>query len=441
MSLDYLALIVLAIIMVVFGILQKRKVSFATRSLLSIVVGLVFGLCCKLSSSVVADNSVVMQTLSFIGDLYISLLKMLVIPLVFTAIVHAVVNLRHHQGEYLTKIAIKVVGLLLITTGISAFIGFSLGAYFHLGQGAPIPDQSWSPKHVNPGILDTLLQMVPSNPIGVMVNENIMAVVIFAILIGIASLRAHRENEKVAAPFINFIHSAFDMAKKLASMIIGLTPYGVIALIALTVSKQGAESLISMIEFIGAIYLAMALIIIMHGLLLLAVGKSPIVYFKNVYRALLVAFTTRSSFGTLPFTMDALKRQGVNDSIANFAPGVGATIGMNACGGAFPAMLVIFTMYASGYPITWEYFLIIPFVAMLASMGVSGIPGTAYVAAGVALSTLGLPYTFVPLAMAVDAIVDMGRTMTNINAVMTVAVVTDATTKAEAIDFETKQAV
>ncbi|TNF69289.1 MAG: dicarboxylate/amino acid:cation symporter [Gammaproteobacteria bacterium] len=433
---NYLALIVLGIILIIFGILQKMKVSFASRSLLSLVVGLIFGFCCKFSSSLSTDQSLIMQVLAFIGDLYLSLIKMLVIPLVFTAIIHAVVNMRHQQGEYLTKISVKVVAILLITTGISAFIAFALGVALNIGHGFGIPSEIWQPNHVNPGILGTLLEMLPTNPVAIMVNGNVMALVIFALLIGIASLRAYRENKTLAEPFINFIHSTFDVIKKLANMVIGLTPYGVIALIAHTVMMQGISSLLTMLSFIGAVYLALVLVLTMHILLLLAVGKNPISYFKNVYRALLVAFTTRSSFGTLPFTMDALKRVGVNDSIANFAPGVGATIGMNACAGVFPAMLVVLTMVASGYPISWEYYIIVPLVSMLASMGVSGIPGTAYIAAGVMLTTLGLPYTYVAWAIAVDAILDMGRTMTNINGVMVAAVVTDATTKVDENAFE-----
>lgn len=428
---NYLALVVLIVVLLVFGILQKMKVNFATRSLLSLIVGFVFGLCCKFSSSLTAEHSLIVQILEFIGTLYLSLIKMLVIPLVLTAIIHAVVNLRHHQGEYLTKVALKVVIILLVTTGISAFISFSIGVSLNIGHGFGVPDATWQPSHANPGILGTLLQMLPTNPVGIMVDGNVMALVIFALLVGIAALRSHRADSKLAEPFICFIHSVFDVIKKLANMVIGLTPYGVIALIANTVILQGMSSLTAMITFIGVVYLVLAIVLVMHTLMLLAVGRNPIIYFSNVYRALLVAFTTRSSFGTLPFTMDALKREGVNDGIANFAPGVGATIGMNACAGVFPAMLVVLTMTASGYPISWEYYLIVPLVCMLASMGVSGIPGTAYIAAGVVLTTLGLPYTYVAWAIAVDAIVDMGRTLVNINGVMTAAVVTDATTKAD----------
>ncbi|MCF6766829.1 dicarboxylate/amino acid:cation symporter [Thiotrichales bacterium 19S11-10] len=434
---NYLALFVLIVILIIFVILQKAKLSFAKRSLLSLVIGVVFGLCCKLSSSLTSETSMIAQSLDFIGTLYLDLIKMLVIPLVFTAIVHAVVNLRHHQGEYLTKVVFKVVSILLITTGISAFIGFSLGVTLNIGSGFEIPSSSWQPKHVDSSIFDTLLGMLPANPIGTMVDGNVMAVVIFALLIGVASLKSYREHQALAEPFIGFMHSSFDVIKKLASIVIGLTPYGVIALIAHTIMLQGLSSLITMLAFIGAIFLALAIVLVMHLLMLLSVGKNPIEYIKHVFRALLVAFTTRSSFATLPFTMDALKRQGINDGIANFAPGIGATIGMNACAGVFPAVIVVLTMNAAGFPITWEYYIIVPLVSMLASMGVSGIPGTAYIAAGVMLTTLGLPYTYVAWAIAVDPLIDMLRTLVNVNGVMVTAVVTDATTKLEnTVDIE-----
>jgi uncharacterized protein len=134
----------------------------------------------------------------------------------------------------------------------------------------------------------------------------------------------------------------------------------------------------------------------------------------------------------MPVTMDALgNRMKLSESVSNFVPGVGATIGMNACAGVYPAMLVVMTMTILGMPITWETVLFIAFINMIASLGVSGIPGTAFVAAGVTLSTMGLPYSIVALVQGVDPIIDMGRTAVNVNAVMTTAVIVDKTTSVD----------
>jgi uncharacterized protein len=212
----------------------------------------------------------------------------------------------------------------------------------------------------------------------------------------------------------------------MANMIISLTPYGVMALMAHMSLTQGWGALQQMIAFVLAMYLAMLVVICMHSLLLLLVGVNPVSYFKNVYPALLVASTTRSSLGTMPVTMDVLRsKMKLSESISNFVPSLGATIGMNACAGIYPAMLVVMTVTILGMPITWELIMFIAFINMIGSLGVSGIPGTAFVAAGVVLSTLGLPYSIVALVQGIDPVIDMGRTATNVNAVMTTAVIVD----------------
>ena len=212
-------------------------------------------------------------------------------------------------------------------------------------------------------------------------------------------------------------------------MIIALTPYGVFALILSMTLSFGASTLWGMINFITAMYIAMMFVVVMHTVLLVIFGYNPVTYYKNVWRALLVAFTTRSSFGTLPVTMDALeKRMKLSPSVSNFVPSIGATIGMNACAGVYPAMLVIMTLAMLGQPITFQMILLIAGINMIASLGVSGIPGTAFVAAGVTFSTLGLPFGIIALVQSVDPIIDMGRTATNINGVMTTASIVDKTT-------------
>ncbi len=426
----------IVIFVLLLGVLlfaQVKKVSFNVRALSSLVIGLGFGLILRTTvTDGAAHLSDLVAILDFSGSIYVKLLMMLIIPLVFTAIVHSIVNLRGKKGSYLTKVAFKTVAILLLTTGVSAIIGSYVAQFFDIGHGLSIPGVVLDPSHSSAGILTTLLAMIPSNPVEAMANNNVIAVVIFAVLIGVATLQLHKQEEKIAEPFIGFIHSAFFVSKKLANMVISLTPYGVMALMTHMSLTQGWTTLHQMITFVGAMYIAMVIVLCMHIVLLLLVGVNPITYFKNVYRALLVAFTTRSSFGTMPVTMDALgNRMKLSESVSNFVPGVGATIGMNACAGVYPAMLVVMTMTILGMPITWETVLFIAFINMIASLGVSGIPGTAFVAAGVTLSTMGLPYSIVALVQGVDPIIDMGRTAVNVNAVMTTAVIVDKTTSVD----------
>ncbi|MFT6836118.1 MAG: L-cystine uptake protein TcyP (sodium:dicarboxylate symporter family) [Francisellaceae bacterium] len=420
-------------ILILFGFVyaQVKGVAFNKRALSSLILGVIFGIAIKnLSWGNTLPESGFMQVVDFSGSVYIDLLKMLIIPLVFTAIINAIVNLRNHNSSSVTMIAMKIIILLLVTTGISAIIGSLVARGFNLGAGLQLPGTDMLAEHTNQGISSTLLAMIPTNPVEAMSSNNVIALVIFAAFIGVAALKLHNENQKLSEPFIGFIHSTFSVVKKLANMIISLTPYGVFALMTQMTVSQGLDTIYQMVYFVGAMYLAMMIVIGMHICLLLVTGVNPIIYFKNVYKALLVAFTTRSSFGTMPVTMDVLSNNmKLNSSVSNFAPGVGATLGMNACAGIYPAMLVVMTMTILHMPITWETIVVIALINMLASLGVSGIPGTAFVAAGVTLSTLGLPYGIVALVQGIDPLIDMGRTATNVNAVMTVATVTDRTTK------------
>ncbi|MFZ9035576.1 MAG: cation:dicarboxylate symporter family transporter [Francisellaceae bacterium] len=421
--------IIFMLILLIFIYAQAKGVSFNIRAVSALILGVIFGFGVKLIPGM-ASNSTLESLLRLTGSGYVSLLKMLIIPLVFTAIVHAIVNLRHHEGSYLAKMAIKIIATLLILTGVSAIIGGFIGKWMHLGFNFHMTGMDMAAVTKNAGITSTLLAMLPSNSIAAMVDNNVIAVVIFAALLGIAALKLHKQDKETANPFISFIHSTFFVAKKLASMIIALTPYGVFGLMASMTISHGAETILQMLNFIAAMYLAMLAVIIMHTLLVTLSGINPITYYKQVWRALLVAATTRSSFGTLPVTMDALgNRLKLSEGVSNFTPSVGATIGMNACAGIYPAMLVVTTLAIMGQPVTWQIILLVGAINMIASLGVSGIPGTAFIAAGVTFSTLGLPFNFVALAQGVDPIIDMGRTATNVNGVMTAAVITDKTTK------------
>ena len=422
-----MALTLFVIILILLALTQAYKISFNIRAVGSLILGVTFGIVLRqLGHATPNDN--LHSLLSLVGDTYISLLKMLIIPLVLTAIIHAIVNLRHHQGSYLIKMVSKAIIVILLLTGVSAVIGGYIGSLMHIGDGMSFLGALQTPEPHN--LVATITGMLPSNPVTAMADNNVIAVVIFAALIGFATLKLHQQEKEIAAPFISFIHSAFFVAKKLANMIISLTPYGVFALMTSMTLDHGINTLMQMINFIAAMYIAMFVVIMMHTVLITLCGVNPIHYYKSVWRALLVAFTTRSSFGTLPVTMDALgNRLKLSESVSNFTPSIGATIGMNACAGIYPAMLVVMTLTIMGQPVTWQIILLVGAINMIASLGVSGIPGTAFIAAGVTFSTLGLPFNIVGLVQGIDPILDMGRTATNINGVMTTAVITDKTTR------------
>ncbi len=408
--------------------LHRKGYSFNLRTIASLILGIAFGLGLQVITGSHHNQVIKAATpvMVLFGSGYIALLKMLVIPLVLTSITYSIINLGNLSGKLLKQLSIISVGLLLLLTALASGIGLGIGGLFHIGQGMSLPAGQFHPPHHYQGLVATLLGMLPSNPVAAMSQENTIAIVILAVLIGVAILLVDKKEYAVMDPFKTFIAATFQVSKSLARFVIALTPYGVLGLMANQAATQGAEALLNLLSFIGAMYLAMLLVLILHTITLIAAGNNPISYYKRAYQALLVAFTTRSSFGTLPVSEETLKNKfGLPQISASFVPGMGATIGMNACAGIFPAMLVAMALHITDQPITPTILVLVMLANMLASLGVSGIPGTAFVAAGVTLTTLGLPYSVVGLVQGIDPIIDMGRTATNVNGVLTTAIVTN----------------
>ncbi len=408
-----------------------RKWSFNHRVFLGLSLGIIVGCILKLLGAAGGNQVVAEAILTFLGQGYFGFLRMLVIPLILTSIIHAILQLgKHHQEKVLGNIAWKSVGMLLALTAVASGIGMVVAIGFGVGKGMLLPSFGVSPEHTYTGLTNTLLGMIPANPVAMLVNENTVAMVIFAILLGSAGLYLRKTNPDKLPPFEQWIESMFWVMKRLASIVIMLTPYGVFGLMAEVMIQQGLHSLEGLLVFIAAMYVAMFFVLVLHSLILWSVGQKPWQYFREAYAPLLVAFTTRSSFGTLPVTEETLnKKLKVRQVTATFVPSIACTLGMNACAGVFPAVLVVMAMTILHQPITVGIILLVMLVNMMASLGISGIPGTAFVAATVSLTTLGLPYSVIGLVQGIDPIIDMGRTAVNVNGAMVSAVVADRTTR------------
>jgi L-cystine uptake protein TcyP (sodium:dicarboxylate symporter family) len=410
--------------------LSKKQISLSVRILISMALGAGYSFLLKyIPHDFVFDA--LHQFLYFIGNAYLALLKMLVIPLILTSLIHAILHLGSNDNN-VKRMTIMSVGMLLGLTSLSSLIAILIGKWFQVGEGLVLPDFLQTPTHVYKGLADTLLQMLPSNPAGVMVKENTIAVVIFAVFLGIAARTLDIVDHDKMNTFKQFIASLFAIIKRLAQLILRLTPYGIFSLISLLLFDQGLTVLLSMFRFIVAMYTAMALVMMMHVMILTFFKINPLTYFKKAINALFVAFTTRSSFGTLPVTEETLREQfKTNQLVATFVPSMGATLGMNACAGVFPAMLVVMTLTILHQPLTLNIVLFVMMINAVASLGISGIPGTAYIAATVTLTSLNLPYGIVGLVQGIDPIIDMGRTAVNVNGVMTTALVVNKFTQRE----------
>ncbi len=418
-----------ALLLFLFSLEKKPYLSNNLRIFISLILGVAGGMLLNYVHPRLTpfSNDFIAQSLSLVSDGYLALLRMLVLPLILTSIIHAFVHLGDHPGEIIGKLISRSVGLLLLLTAVASAIGMMVASWFNVGQQLSLPSNGPLPAHPYTGLVDTLLGMIPSNPIAAMANENTVAIAIFACLLGVSALQVYKKDKAHAENFKDFISSAFHMVKQLARLVIRTTPYGILALLAKISSTQGFHTLVGIAHYLIAIYIAMVLVFILQlTLVALCARISPWTYLKKTYPTLLVAFSTRSSFGCLPLSEETLRdRFKVSQLSASFVPSMGATLGMSACAGVFPAVLVVMALAVTHQPMTVSIFLMVMFINTIASLGISGIPGTAFVAATVTLSAMGLPYAVVGLVQGVDSIVDMGRTATNVNGTLATALIVD----------------
>lgn len=415
---------------VIFLIYIDRKVNVLSKRLfIAVILGVSFGFLFRFAREhSIETGPIIDGFLSIVAGAYLALLQMLVVPLVLFSIINSILHFTTlAQSQQLSRISFRSISLLLIMTSIASGIAMLLTKYWQVGAGLDFSQIHYQPKHEYDSIVDNILGLFPSNPLKAMVDGNTIAVAIFAVIIALSALALHKTEPEAVERFKHVITSIFAVIKQMTRFVVRLTPYGVFALIASLVASNGLETFAALSQYVGVIFVAMICVFLMHTLINWVVnGYSPLHYFRLAYTPLIVAFTTRSSFGTLPVTEQTLTQKfRVHQLTASFVPSVAATLGMNACAGVFPGMVIAMTLIALGQPITGLIIVKVMLVSAIASLGVSGIPGTAFVAASAALNLLGLPYFILGVVQSVDPIVDMGRTATNVNGAMTSALFAD----------------
>ena len=428
---DVKTLIFIAILLGLFFVmkqLEKKKVKFSTRMLSATGIGLVLGLLIQFVGGF-PDAPLEVPFIAEINKWYglfangfMDLLKMLVVPLIFVSIIRVIINMK--QGENLGKLTARTLGTLVGTTAIAAIIGLIVGNAFQLGVGSNLIAGDASIREVS-SLVDTLRGLIPSNPVEAMASGNVVAVVIFAAFLGLATKRQTKKYYDIVKPFIDLVEAFYKIILSVAMTIIKWMPYAVIALLANTIAGRGVAALAEVIDFIIALYLAVAVMFGVHLILIAVNGLNPFRYVKNVLDALVLAFTSRSSLGTLPVSIEKLTDNvGLDNGIATFVGSLGSNAGMNGCAGIYPAMVAIMVANMTGAPIDMTFIIMLVIMIALASFGIAGLPGSATMAISVVLSGMGLGEYFPLVAgiIAIDPILDMGRTMLNVNGTLVTAV-------------------
>ncbi|MBE6051506.1 MAG: cation:dicarboxylase symporter family transporter [Clostridium sp.] len=424
----------IAFILVMIGIfffirrLEKKKVKFSRRTIYATLIGLVLGIIIQLVAGFPENPSEVVwlkevsKWYGFIGSGFMDLLKMLVVPMIFISILKVIINMK--EGENIGTLTFRSIGMLLITTAISAIVGIVVGNLMQLGVGAEASAVEAEIKKVVP-LVDTLRGLLPANVIESMANGNIVGVIIFSSFLGIAVRRLNKKYSDVIKPFVDLVEATYKIIVSVAMTVIKFMPYAVVAMLANTLTARGLSSMIAVVKFIAAAYISIAIVFTLHIVIITLNGLNPVKYIKNAGKALILAFTSRSSLGTLPVTIETLAdEQGVDEGIASFTASLGANMGMNGCAGIYPALLAVTVANMAGIEQNVTFYVMLLVVITISSLGIAGLPGTATMSASVVLSGVGLVQYF-PLAggiIAIDPILDMGRTMLNVNGTMVTTV-------------------
>lgn len=434
--------IVLLLLIGVLIIMQKKHISFSKRVFTGLGLGIVFGYVLHVIYG--ADSDVISKTidwLSIVGSGYVKLLQMVVMPLVFISIVGAFTRLKITKN--LGKISFLVIGLLLFTTGISAAIGIGSTIGFGLdgiqltegdaeaSRNAELVDRVVQVEGMT--IPQQILQMIPNNPFADLTGArptSTIAVVIFAAFIGVAFLGIKRKQPEEAELFAKIINSLYAIIMRVVTLVLRLTPYGILALITKVAATSNYEAIVNLGTFVIASYVALILMFIVHLIMLSMAKLSPVLYLKKAMPTLTFAFTSRSSAGTLPLNIKSQTKDfGVSEGIANFAGPFSLTIGQNGCAGIYPAMLAVMVAPTVGIdPLNPSFILSLILVVMISSFGVAGVGGGATFASLIVLSVMGLPIEIVGLLISVEPLIDMGRTALNVSGGMTTGILTSRIT-------------
>ncbi len=436
--LTVLVLAIFVAILFVFYRLQQKHIKFSTRVFAALFVGIVFGGILQLIFG--NDHAVVLQSLDWIkvvGNGYVSLLQMLIMPLVFVSIVSAFTRMK--ESGKIGKISFTVIATLLVTTAISALVGIGMVMLFNL-DGATFTEGAAETARIaelverqaqveNLSIPQQILSFIPRNVFADLAGTratSTIGVVIFSAFVGVAYLGIKRKAPKEAEFFYNLMESLYKIVMRIVTLVLRLTPYGVFALMTNVLATSDFQAILNLGVFILASYAALILVLIVHSLVLVGVKVNPLTYFKKAFPALSFAFTSRSSAGTLPLNIETQRKAlGVDDTTANFAGSFGISIGQNGCAGVYPAMLATMVAPTVGINVfDWQFILMLVAIVTISSFGVAGVGGGATFASLIVLGAMNLPVAIVGLVISVEPLIDMARTLVNVSDSMVAGVVT-----------------
>lgn len=431
-------LIVFLSLLIMLFFTQRKNVKFTTRVFLGLLLGILFGVIIQqlLNHNIIIKEQLDSFTewLNLVGSGYTNLLRLIVQPLIFISIISTVVNLDNSKN--ITKIASFIIFILILSAMVSAGIGifsakiFNLNANdFEMGELEIHQEQSLLDReeYANQPLPAKILEIIPFNvfqDLSASRGTSTIGLVIFACLFGIAARYIEKEKKEQFDIFKKFTNSLNSIILAMVDFILVLTPYGVLAIMTKTIANTNYFAIVQLGKFVLASYFGLILIYILHLSIVSLVALNPVKFIKKSWPVLSFAFVSRSSAAAIPLNAGIQEKSlGVDKGIASLSASLGATIGQNGCAGLYPAMLVIMITNSIGDPINYLFIIQLLFVIGITSFGVAGIGGGATYASIIVLTTMNLPIGLAALLISIEPVIDMGRTLINVNGSMTAGVV------------------
>ncbi|WP_269409605.1 dicarboxylate/amino acid:cation symporter [Lentibacillus daqui] len=392
--------------------ISKISVGF----LLGIIVGLIFGQ----SASVLAP----------LGDVFLNLLKMIVIPLILLTII---VSVNNANPKELGRIGGKIFPYYIITTAISVFLGLVIAKMINPGSGLELPTSTNMEVSEAPSLIDVLLQIIPANIFQSLADGDVLSIVFLAVIVGfaISFMRNSTESHmnEWGSLLLKLMEGGSEVSFRILNGILQYAPVGVLGITASTIGNQGLHTLQSLAKYVGASYLGVAIHMFIIFSILLLIFKVPVLkFFRDIREAMMTAFVTASSLGTLPITIKNAHKAGISDRVANFTLPIGATVNMNGSGIHF-GVGVVFAANIVGYDLSIGAIVAIILTGTLAAVGTAGVPGAGLIGMSIVFTQAGLPIEIVGLTAGVNVLTDMVFTCCNVTGDLIGAAIVDKSEK------------
>lgn len=417
--------------------LKQKKWSFSKRVVTALAIGIILGLIFSqlLSKS---DGVILSDWIGIIGSVYVKLLQMIAVPLILVCVLLAFTKIEIKTN--VLKVGMSIIGTLIVTAGIAGIVGIVTGYFsnidgdsFNISQTALHSANEIQQSYVSGGeqtltMPQKIIAIFPSNPFFDLTGQRpsaTLGVVIFAFFLGIAYLKIKDKKVKEAQLFKDFLDSAYEIIMSVVRLFISYAPYAVLTIMTATIINNDVTAVLKLAKFFAVSYIGMLIMFLIQLLILAICGLPPVRYLAKAFPVLSFAFITASSAGSMPMNIEMQDELNIPRGVSSLAASFATSMGMNGCAGVYPGIIIaIVAMTQNINPLSPQFLLYAGFIIAMTSFGIAGTGGGGTVATIISLSALGLPVGLVGVFIAVEPLIDMGRTAINLNGGVVASAVT-----------------